>query len=76
MNGLNPTTFLGNHGIPMSETARCPECHRPFKAYEGKLFFCDYVRYDTGEEEKGPMLFCSELCCLRWAELPPTGRWM
>ena len=76
MDGLSTSTFLDNRCIPLSAQMQCPVCHKPFKAYEGKLFFCNYVRYDTGEEEKGPMLFCSELCCLRWAELPPTGRWM
>lgn len=73
MNRPDTSTFLYKQCVPLSLEVSCPVCHKPFKAYEGKLFCCEYVHRDTEEEQEELVLFCSELCYLNWAVSPKTS---
>jgi len=51
MDGLSTSTFLYKRCIPLSAQMQCPVCHKPFKAYEGKLFFA-ITQYPTQTNAK------------------------
>ena len=67
---IDQSTFLYRRGIPLLQPMVCPECKKPFVASEGRSFFCDYIRYDTQEEQSGIMFFCSDDCFLDWIIVP------
>jgi len=74
MDGLSTSTFLYKRCIPLSAQMQCPVCHKPFKAYEGKLFFCNYAIPDTDECQKGVAILCSAICFLiSW--VPPPRKY-
>jgi phage FluMu protein Com len=64
MSGTLPTTRI-----------QCPECKKleGFKVGSGYVSEAKYTRKDTGEEETGFLIFCSDTCALLWPTAAQCG---